>query len=474
MRIVVVGLNHLTSPIEVREKVSIDTSQLPDILRQLRESRTILESVVLSTCNRTEIYAVVSSERAAWDYMSKLLQKRGQFSVEETEKYLYMHRGQVAVRHAMRVASGLDSIVIGETQILGQFSDAYSSALSRGNTGALLNQLFRLVIQIGKRAQSETAIGQAPVSVSYAAVQLCKKVFGHLEGHHALVLGAGKMSSLTVTHLLANGIGNVTIANRTIERAQSVAASTGVQVVDWTDRVAALASSDIVISSTSSPGVVLTREMVESALAKSRRSRKVLFIDIALPRDIAADVAHLKSTYLYDIDDLRGVVDANLAERERQAALVETMMDDAVVAFNTWLAEQEVVPLIAAIREKGVQIQSGVMESLVHKLPNLTEREHQLVQKHTMSIVNQLLRDPIQNMKELAIASGNGRDVAIFAQLFGISEADVARADETSVPSMKQESGNLGFANRVLEWRHSVADAVEREDSLHTLHPALR
>lgn len=473
MHILMVGLNHTTAPIALREKLAIQDEELDTVLRQLRETRTILESVVLSTCNRTEIYAIVSSIHAGQDFFGKFLARRAAIDATEMRTYLYSYVGKEVVTHLMKVASGLDSLVIGETQILGQVRGAFQSSLEADNIGILLNQLFKRALQVGKRAQSDTTIGQNPVSVSYAAVQLAKKIFGSFANKRALILGAGKMSKLSAQHLYANGIEQLFIANRTFERASSLASQFNGQAVPWASVPDVLSKVDIVISSTGAIQPVVTKEMV--ALASSRHKKHPLvLIDIALPRDIEPGAAKQANVYLYDIDDLRGVVAANIAERERQAKQVEVMIDEAIADYSHWLTEQEIVPVIAAIREKGNAIQASVMESLCNKLPDMDERTRKLVHKHTMSIVNQILRDPIQNMKELATASGGARHVQVFAELFGISPDALSNMQNIDVFGLENKLANDGvsFAERVMLWRDAKDEQSIWSDA--ALHPVLR
>jgi len=477
MHILMTGLNHTTAPVELREKLSIQDADLESVLNQFRDTRTLLESVVLSTCNRTEVYAIVSSVHAGEDFLLKFLARHADVEPTELKKHIYSHQGKYAATHLMKVASGLDSLVIGETQILGQVRTAFHTALECGNTGALFNQLFARAIQVGKRAQSETTIGQNPVSISYAAVQLAKKIFGDLSNKTALVLGAGKMSDLTAQHLQAGGVRQLYVANRTLERAEVLARKFNGQVVDWSEFPEFLSKVDIVISSTGSKQPVITEKMVSRA-AKVHSKRPLALIDIALPRDIEASVSKQKNVYLYDIDDLNGVVAANLAERARQGKQVERMIAEAITDYSQWLTEQEIVPVIAAIRAKGDDIQAGVMESLARKLPDMDERTRKLVHKHTMSIVNQLLRDPIQNMKELATASGGAQHVHVFAQLFGISADALANPHLTDVLGQEFDHApaDLGFTERFKQWRDAIL--TEESDGIGAagaqLHPVLR
>lgn len=479
MHIISVGLNHTTATVELRERISISDVELDDVLAQLRNTSTVLESVVLSTCNRTEIYAVVSSYKAGEDYLKQVLSKRAGETKSDMENHLYAHRGEQAVVHLLEVASGMNSLVIGETQILGQVRNAYLTAADNGNTGLLLNRLFRMALQVGKRAQTETDIGKNPVSVSYAAVQLAKKIYGDLSEHRVLVIGAGKMSGLTAQHLQSNGVQNIMVLNRTFERAVELAQQFGGQAVPWSELPEQLAAADIVISSTGSKGQVLTSNQVSDVM-KARHHRPMVIIDIAVPRDIAPEAAGIRNVFLYDIDDLEGVVAANLQERERQAVLVGEMIRESLREYSIWLSEQEVVPLITAIRDKGTEIQADVMESLKRKLPDLSDRELKLIHKHMMSVVNQLLRDPVKNIKELASAPGAARQVQVFAQLFGISAGDLAAVAKGNL--LAQSSGDFfelgdkaefAFSDLVRRWRDSVVEESAGGLTL-PLHPVLR
>ncbi|MDQ0188288.1 glutamyl-tRNA reductase [Alicyclobacillus cycloheptanicus] len=470
MQLMMVGMNHRTAPVELRERVAIAEADLEPIYLQFSQSRTLFESVVLSTCNRTELYVVGASVQSVRDYLQKFLARRAGMSEEAMLPHVMWLQGEAVVRHLMRVASGLDSMVVGETQILGQVRDAFRVASECGATGLILNQLMRTAIHLGKRAHTETAIGQNAVSVSYAAVQLAKKVFGDLHGRQVLVVGAGKMGRLTTQHLHANGIGALRVVNRSLERAEQLAEEFGGTAIEWSALAGALATADIVISSTGAPGLVITKEQVEAAV-RGRGGRPLVLIDIAVPRDIDPAAAHTSHVFLYDIDDLEGVVAANQAERAREAETVGRMIDETFASFVAWLAEQRVVPVISAIREKGAEIQASVMASLERKLPELSERERKLIRKHAMSIVNQLLRDPIRNMKEIATAQGGADAVQLFAQLFGVSEEALADpAVDMLLDSAVAEPGLSAQA-----WERREAEG-QRAAGLRNapLHPALR
>ncbi|WP_134159432.1 glutamyl-tRNA reductase [Alicyclobacillus sacchari] len=456
----VVGMSHHSAPVDLRERVSLSGDAHSHVLTQLGGSRTVLESVVLSTCNRTEVYALANSTHAAHDFILTLLANTSGVPKQELAQHTYLLQGEAAVAHAMRVACGLDSIVVGETQILGQMREAFQTAFEAGNTGAMFNRMFREVLHVGKRAQSETTVGQHPVSVSYAAVQLASKVVGGLQGKVALVIGAGQMGALAAKHLAAQGVNRLLLANRTLEKAAVLASEIGAQALSLEDMEAALQDVDIVVSATARPGYTIAANLARQTVT-GRRGRPLVLLDIAVPRDIDPACAELPNVYLYDVDDLNGVIDANVKERERQAALVEEMVASGVRAFSDWLTEQEVVPLIVALRQKGEAIEREVMASLVHKLPHLSERDRKIIHKHTMSIVNQLLREPIQHVKELSISSGDLAYASMFAQLFGLDA--VPNDDEAT------ESG----AVRLMDVLSRVLGEASRQGQPQ-LHPVLR
>ncbi|MHB1627962.1 MAG: glutamyl-tRNA reductase [Bacilli bacterium] len=421
MHILLVGINYKTAPVELRECFSIAEPQLEAALARLRASSAIAETVIVSTCNRTEVYTVVTDEASARHAVYGLLEQVSRLRADGFRAHTYVETGQAAVLHLHRVVCGLDSMVIGETQILGQVRQAFLFAQASGSTGPLFNQLFRRAVTFGKRVQTETGLGQSAVSVSYAAVSLAKKVFDRLDDKTVVIIGAGKMSELTLTHLAAHGVEQILVVNRTHERARQLAAAHGGQAIEMSELPFALKEADIVISSTGSQGYVLSAGTIAEVM--KRRKRKPLFcIDIAVPRDIDPDLAQLSNVYLYDIDDLQDMVAANVTQRKEESVRVMAMIEQEARAFAVWLSEQEVVPLIAQLRDRALVVQQGVMESLAHKFPELDDRQRKMLQKHTMSIVNQLLREPIASIKEMAGEPGGEEALAVFARIFALSD----------------------------------------------------
>lgn len=444
MHILVVGVNHRTAPVEIRERFSVGGEQLDKALLRLRETRSVLESVILSTCNRTEVYAVVDASHPGEQFIRLFLADLSGLDREEFGRYLYVYEDDAAIHHLFRVAAGLDSMILGETQILGQVRDAFLKAQETGNTGAIFNQLFRRAVTAAKRGHTETDVGQHAVSVSYAAVELARKVFGSMEQKAVLLIGAGKMGELTATHLWNHGVSRVLVVNRTWERARELAQRFSGEAYDWSALALALAEADIVISSTGAPGYVLHQETV-AKVCRRRRQRPLLMIDIAVPRDLDPAINDIPGVFLYDIDDLRDVVAHNLRERERAAMRVKDILEEEIRGFKQWYNMQEVIPLIRELREKGARIQESVMESLSNKLPGLSERERVILHKHTMSIVNQLLREPILQLKAMATEPEASFYLETARRLFALGEDGKSgtAAEREQVPAEVPESAPL-------------------------------
>ncbi|MGZ9585150.1 glutamyl-tRNA reductase [Paenibacillus marinisediminis] len=420
MHVVVVGMNYRTAPVEIREKFALPEAQWADAVHHLRQVKSVLECVIVSTCNRTEMYVVVDRLHMCGHFIRGFMEQWYGMSRQEFTPYLYIHEGDQAVEHLFRVAAGLDSMVVGETQILGQIRQAFLFAQQQGTTGTCFNHLFKQAITLAKRAHAETNINDNAVSVSYAAVELGKRIFGSFSGKKVLILGAGKMSELTVKHLYANGAAEVMVANRTLERAEQLAKQYNGRscTLDQVDQL--LVDADIVISSTGSPGYVLHKEDVERAM-KNRRARPIFLIDIAVPRDLDSAISDLSNVFLYDIDDLEGIVESNLAQRQKEAVKIEAMIRGEIHQYHQWLNMLGVSPLIRALQAKADRIHQETMTSMFNKLPDLTEREAQIIRRLSKSMLNQLMHDPILQLKELA-SDHNGDDaLKYFTELFALS-----------------------------------------------------
>lgn len=428
MHIIATSLNYKHTPVEIRERFALSEDQLEPALLQLRHTKSILECVILSTCNRTEIYVVADQLHTGRHFTKKFIAQWFQMEREQFEDYLEIKENDAAIEHLFAVAAGLDSMVLGETQILGQVRDAFLSAQEIGTTGTIFNELFKQVITLAKKAHSETDIGKNAVSVSYAAVELVKKVYGELKSKTALIIGAGKMSQLTVKHLQASGVTDVLVLNRTLERAEELAAHCAGQAYDFSALDLCLEKTDIVISSTGSSKYVLTKSHVEDVM-KRRAGRPIFFIDIAVPRDLDPEINGVENAYLYDIDDLNGIVQANVAEREKEAEKIRGMIALAMDEFKGWVQTLGVVPLITALRSKALAVQAATMQSIQNKCPDLTERELKVLRQHTKSIVNQLLRDPILRIKEMAAERDADKALDMFVNIFALEE-ELAKMEE--------------------------------------------
>ncbi|HEX7056260.1 MAG TPA: glutamyl-tRNA reductase [Bacilli bacterium] len=432
MHILAIGLDYRKAPVALREKFTISEEDLPEALKRLRQTRSILECVIVSTCNRTEIYAVVDRKYICGHYVRTFMSEWFRIPLHQFSGLLTTYEDDAAIRHLFQVACGLDSMVIGETQILGQVKQAFLIAQRQKTTGTLFNTLFKQAVTLAKRAHSETELGENAVSVSYAAIELGKRIFGSFRKKNVMVIGAGKMSELTVKHLLASGVDQVVVANRTLNKAEQLAKSFSGAACAMEEIEAALVDKDIdiVLSSTGAHGLVLTRAQVERVM--SRRPAKPLFmIDIAVPRDLDPGIAQLQNVYLYDIDDLQGIVDANIAIRKREAVKVEQMIAQEMDAFARWYRTLGVSPLIRALQEKAEAIHHDTMESLLRKLPDLSEHEVKVIRKLSKSMINQMIHEPILRIKELAAEKRSQEAMALFTQLFaleGLIQEDAALA----------------------------------------------
>ncbi len=438
MHTIVVGLNYKTAPVEIREKLSFIESELPQAMEALQKQKSILENVIVSTCNRTEIYAVVDQLHTGRHFVKQFLADWFNLPVETFSSYLTIREEDEAVEHLFKVTAGIDSMVLGETQILGQVKKSFLSGQEIGTTGTVYNQLFKQAVTFAKRAHNETAIGENAVSVSYAAVELAKKIFGSLQRKHVAILGAGKMGELAIENLYGSGVGKVTVINRTFEKAESLAAKFHGQAKSMKELQCSLLEADILITSTGATDYVIDYELMQF-VERLRKGKPLFMVDIAVPRDIDPRVGDLPNVFLYDIDDLQGIVEANLAERERAAADITDMIGHEVLQFKDWVSTLGVVPVISALRKKANRIQEETMTSIENKMPDLTERERKILSKHTKSIINQLLKEPILQAKEMANSPKANEQLRLFQQIFGIEEAVEAEVQEMTKQELERK-----------------------------------
>ncbi|MEH7074848.1 glutamyl-tRNA reductase [Neobacillus drentensis] len=421
MHTLVIGINYKTAPVEIRERLSFNEADLADAIKKLNTKKSILENIILSTCNRTEIYAVVDQLHTGRYYIKEFLSEWFGIEQKEFSPFLFVYEDDGAVDHLFNVTCGLNSMVLGETQILGQVRTSFMLAQEEGTTGTVFNHLFKQAITLAKRGHSETDIGANAVSVSYAAVELAKKIFGSLANKHVLIFGAGKMGELAAQNLHGNGVKKVTVINRTFEKAVDLANRFSGQARTIAELEKALVEADILISSTGAKDFVISKEMMVK-VEKKRKGKPLFMVDIAVPRDLDPRIGELENIFLYDIDDLEGIVEANLQERKKAAERIMLMIEKEIVDFKQWLGMLGVVPVISALREKAHEIQSETMVSLERKLPNLSERDLKVLNKHTKSIINQLLKDPILQAKELAARPDATQAMDLFMKIFNIEE----------------------------------------------------
>lgn len=391
-------MNHKVAPVELRERFAFSPAELGG---RLRESFTLpgghgLEEVaVLSTCNRTEVYACGLQSAGIVAGIEGILGKKCGQAVSLEEKHFYLHRDERAVSHLFRVASSLDSMVLGESQILGQVREAYRLARESRSAGRVLSRLFQQAVKVGKRARTETDIGTGAVSVSSAAVELARKIFGSLAGRQALILGAGETSELTLALLIENGVETVLVANRTYPRAVELALKYHGSAVKYDEFPALLSEVDILVSSTSAPGFVLDYGRVGRVL--ERRKKAVFMIDLALPRDIDPALAGLENCFLYNLDDLESVVQQNVAERVSQVGLVNKIVDAETVEFIRWYESLDLVPLVKSLRENAERIRSAEFEKVKGRL---CPADREIAGRLSSQIVNKILHGPVSRIKE--------------------------------------------------------------------------
>ncbi|SDH35774.1 glutamyl-tRNA reductase [Alteribacillus persepolensis] len=446
MHILAAGLDYKTTPVEIRERLAFQDDALPEALQQLRGMKSVLECTIVSTCNRTEVYAVCDQLHTGRHFIKKFLSQWFNVPVEEFNSYLNIRENDAAVQHLLRVVTGLDSMVLGETQILGQVKDSFLLAQEQGATGTVFNELLKQAVTFAKKVHHETEINDNAVSVSYAAVELGRKILGDFRDKHVMILGAGKMSELTAKHLHANGAKDVTVLNRTYAKAAELAEKFLGKAESMTELQASIQKADVVISSTGANEYVIKKDMMEHVL-KKRKGRPLFMVDIAVPRDLDPGMDSLDNVFLYDIDDLQGIVAANLEERKQEAAKIEEMIQDELKRFKEWVHTLGVVPVISALRTKALNIQAETMDSIERKLPDLSEREKKVLRKHTKSIINQMLRDPITRAKELAAEPDADETLALFTEIFALEE-EVELAKEAEEQQAKVEEAESQWNKR--------------------------
>ncbi len=399
MSLLTIGLNHNTAPIEVRERIVFPTEQTSDILKSLLSLKGVEEAAVLSTCNRTELTFWAAAPEAA-DETMKWMAEKHDFTLEGLKPYLYLHRDDDAIRHTLRVACGLDSLILGEPQILGQLKQAYQSAMDNKSLGRYLTHFYQHTFTTAKQVRTETAIGASAVSVAFAAISLAKQIFGELNGQTALLIGAGETIELAARHLTKQGIGKLIIANRTVARAATLASEFGGQAISLPEIPDNLPLADIIISSTASPLPILGKGMVERAL-KARKHRPIFMVDIAVPRDIEAEVSELNDVYLYTVDDLHDVIEEDLKSRQQAAEQAEELVNAQVQAFQSWLNGQDAILSIKRFRDHAYA-QRDLVREASQKLMEQGKSPEEVLDFLAHTLTNKLLHAPTKCMSQAA------------------------------------------------------------------------
>jgi glutamyl-tRNA reductase len=421
-KLLLLGVNHKTTPVEIRERLAL-SSGYDEPLAAVKELPGVKECYLLSTCNRVELLLVTDPqsgvEQRVVDYLFA-----GSIAKDEAERYLYRLSGHHAVHHLFLVAASLDSMVVGEAQILGQLKEAYRHAARNGGTGPLLNKLLHKAFSVAKRVRTETAIGSSAVSISYAAVQLAKKIFGNLRGRKVLLIGAGEMAELAAEHLVGQGVGEVVVANRTLARAVTLARRFSGRAVSMEELVAQLQYVDIVISSTGSPDIILRRDNVKSVM-RARMNSPLFFIDIAVPRDLDPELITLDNVYLYDIDDLTSVVEINKTERDKEAVKAGRIVEEETLKFMNWYAGVAVTPTIQALKHKLDDIAHQELARTLAKMPDLEEAQRRQLARMTEAMVTKILHEPLMYLKGESCAGRDRSDakITLVREVFGLGQS---------------------------------------------------
>jgi glutamyl-tRNA reductase len=420
LAIVLIGINHKTAPVEVRECIAFSEDESKSALQALLRKSFIKEALLFSTCNRVEVLLVTEDVSRAIAETKAFISEFNKIPLAQFEEALYIHEGAEAVRHVFRVASSLDSMVVGEPQILGQVKEAYRTATEEKTSGVILNRLLHRTFFVAKRIRTETGIGDRAVSISYAAVELARKIFGVLEGKTVLLIGAGEMAELAVEHLIRNKSGKVWVANRTFETGVELARQFNGEAIRFEEIAESLKTVDIIISSTGAPDFVIHRDQVKSVIRK-RKNRPLFFIDIAVPRDIDPEINRLANSYVYDIDDLKGVIDENREDRQKEAIKGERIVDEAVIRFNEWYESLDVVPTIVALRNKIESIARAELKKTLQS-SSISAKDAEAIHKMAEALINKIMHDPTLFLKRNGMRENRSLYIDTVRKLFRLDE----------------------------------------------------
>ncbi|MGI5920833.1 MAG: glutamyl-tRNA reductase [Syntrophomonadaceae bacterium] len=436
MYVLLTGLNHRSAPVEIREKFAFTESDLERVYTNLNNRPEIEGVVLLTTCNRTEIYVTARNQEDGLKVLKTFMEEYS--GIDNISEYTYQPSCYNAISHLFRVAAGLDSMILGETQILGQVKEAYQKAMDYKASDGVLNALFQKALYVGKKVRTDTAIDQHPVSVSYAAVELASSVLGGLADKTVLVVGAGEMSELTTRYLMDHGVKSVIVSNRSYEKAVYMANCLNGRAVRFDALAYELAEADIVISCTAANHYVLKKENCAQVL-QSRQGKKIIMIDIAVPRDIDPALRDITGVHIYDIDDLKNVVDANYKERYKASLEAEKIIAEEMVKFNEWLATLYVIPVVTALKATGERIKQNELKRAFNRLGKVSQREQEVISSMANSIVNQLLHYPVINLKNVAATNEGHLYAEVVKKLF-----DLQVESKEQEYYEKCEAGNKG------------------------------
>ncbi len=424
MHLLLVGISHRTAPVDLRERVDFSARGIGDALRALAGRGSTHEAVIVSTCNRSEIYAACDDPAATRPDIERFISEFHRVGAPEMAPHVYEMADFDAARHLFRVAAGLDSLVVGEPQILGQVKDAHSTAFEARTVGPVLNRDFHSSFAVGKRVRAETGLGAGAVSISFAAVSLARKIFGALEGRSVAVIGAGEMGKLTALHMKSQGVQHVTIVSRTMAHAARTAeAIGGASAAPWDELDAAVGASDIVITATGAAAPILTKARIDSVM-RSRRNLPLFIIDIAVPRDVEPAAGELEQVFLYNVDDLQATVRENLAKRASEVARAESIVGEEVEKFAAWFRSRDAIPTVVALRHRFEAIRRAELDRLEFKLTALSPDVRARVDEITHLIVEKLLLTPTEQLKSVNDAEAVSAYSEALTRLFGLNDSD--------------------------------------------------
>ncbi len=422
MKIVIVGLSHKTAPVAIRERLAFSTTELPDCLTNLRAMQQVEEVAILSTCNRVEIYCATQHPEQLGQTLCNWLAENRNIPIATLQPHLYIQTNEAAIQHGFRVAASLDSLVVGEAQILGQMKQAYHHANEANVLGSILNKFFQHAFHVAKQVRNETGIARNPVSIASAAVALARRIFGDLQDCCCLLIGAGEMCELAARHLVSDGV-KILVANRTFSRAQALAATFEGEAISLDSLTQELPRADIILSSTGAPNYVVTATMIKAAL-KKRRQRQQFLIDIAVPRDLDPAIAQIDNAYLYDIDDLTRIVENNLKDRGQEMGAAETIVANKTKDFLHWLDTLDLAPVLIALRTKLETIRDQEVNKALESWPDLSADEQKRVEMLGRLLVNKILHTPLSSLRRFAAEPDSMMYVDATRQLFQLDQLD--------------------------------------------------